>query len=310
MGYWPISPGLGPGGHKFITAPLPEGPSARRIEMGKDPEDRGGDAILRERMARIKRKIAVISGKGGVGKSFVVANLSVALAWRGHPNAVGVLDADLHGPSIPKLLGMGGDLLEADPEGIRPANGPLGIRVVSMGFLLPTEDTPAVWRGPIKMKAIRQFLSDVLWGDLDYLLIDLPPGTGDEPLSIFQLIPGMDGVVIVTIPSGVSEAVVKKSVTFARMLKAPIIGLIENMSGLVCPYCGKEIEVFPGRAGERIAEELGVPLLGRIPLDPRISKASDEGMPFVIEHRDTPAGRAFMEIVDRIEEGMRGGDLR
>lgn len=256
-------------------------------------------------MGRIRRKIAVISGKGGVGKSVVAANLAVALAWRGHPHAIGILDADLHGPSIPKLLGMGGDLLEADPEGIRPAEGPMGIRVVSMGFLLPTEDTPAVWRGPIKIKAIRQFLSEVLWGDLDYLLIDLPPGTGDEPLSVFQLIPNIDGVIVVTIPSEVSEAVVKKSVTFAKMLKAPIIGLIENMSGLICPYCGREIEVFSGRAGERIADELGVPLLGRIPLDPRISEASDEGIPFVIEHRDTPAGKAFMGIVDRIEEAMR-----
>ncbi|MEM3574769.1 MAG: Mrp/NBP35 family ATP-binding protein, partial [Candidatus Bathyarchaeia archaeon] len=240
-------------------------------------------------------------------KSIVTANLAVALAWRGHPHAIGILDADLHGPSIPKLLGMGGDLLEADPDGIRPAEGPMGIRVVSMGFLLPTEDTPAVWRGPIKMKAIRQFLSEVLWGDLDYLLIDLPPGTGDEPLSVFQLIPNIDGVIVVTIPSEVSEAVVKKSITFARMLKAPIIGLIENMSGLICPYCGREIEVFSGRAGERIADELGVPLLGRIPLDPRISEASDEGIPFVIEHRDTPAGKAFMEIVDRIEAAMGGG---
>lgn len=276
--------------------------------MGNNPEDRADDALLRERMNGIKRKIAVISGKGGVGKSVVTANLAVALAWRGRPHAVGVLDADLHGPSIPKLLGMYGDLLEADPEGIRPAEGPLGIRVVSMGFLLPTEDTPAVWRGPIKMKAIRQFLSDVIWGELEYLLIDLPPGTGDEPLSVFQLIPNIDGVIVVTIPSEVSEVIVKKSITFARILKAPIIGLIENMSGLVCPYCGREIRVFPGKAGERIAEELKVPLLGRIPLDPRISEASDEGIPFVVEHRDTPAGKAFMEIVDRIEEILRKGE--
>jgi ATP-binding protein involved in chromosome partitioning len=274
--------------------------------MGKDAEARADEeALLRERMGRIERKIAVISGKGGVGKSIVTANLAVALAWRGHPNAIGVLDADLHGPSIPKLLGMGGDLLEADPEGIRPAEGPLGIRVASMAFLLPSEETPAVWRGPLKMKAIRQFLSDVIWGDLDYLLIDLPPGTGDEPLSVLQLIPDIDGVIVVTIPSEVSEAVVKKSITFARMLKAPIIGLIENMSGLTCPHCGREIEVFSGNAGERIAEELNVPLLGRIPLDPRISEDSDRGIPFVVEHRDTPAGKAFMEIVDRIEGAMR-----
>jgi ATP-binding protein involved in chromosome partitioning len=276
--------------------------------MAKDREGEADEGrALRERMGRIKRKIAIISGKGGVGKSLVTANLAVALAWRGHPHGVGILDADIHGPSIPKLLGMCGELLTADQEGIRPAEGPLGIRVVSMGFLLPSEDTPAVWRGPLKMKAIRQFLSDVVWGDLEYLLIDLPPGTGDEPLSIFQLIPDISGAIVVTIPSELSEVVVKKAVTFARMLKAPIIGLIENMSGLTCPYCGKEIEVFSGRAGERIADELKVPLLGRIPIDPRISRASDEGVPFVIEHRDTPAGRAFMEIVDRIEARMREG---
>ncbi len=276
----------------------------RQVELRKQ-QVREEEKKLKTRMGKIKHKIAVISGKGGVGKSTVTVNLAIAFAMHGYVNSVGVLDADIHGPCVPKLLGMEGQRLQAGPPGIFPAIGPLGIRVVSMGFLLPTEESPVIWRGPLKFTAIRQFLSDVVWGELDFLLIDLPPGTGDEPLSVMQLIPDMDGVVIVTIPSEVSQIVVKKAVNFARQLKVPIIGIIENMSGFVCPKCGAVIDIFKRGGGEKIAEEMGVPFLGSIPIDPEICLDSDKGMPFIIEHTDSPASKAFMEIVEKIEDFLK-----
>jgi len=194
------------------------------------------------RMNKVKHKIAIISGKGGVGKSVVTVNLAMSFAINGGEGRVGVLDADIHGPCVPKMLGMKGQRLQAGPPGIFPAVGPLGIKVVSMDFLLPASETPVIWRGPLKYQAIRQFLSDIVWGELDYLFVDLPPGTGDEALSVIQLLPEMDGVIIVTIPSEVSQDVVKKAVSFARQLRAPVIGIIENMSGFTCPKCGAQME--------------------------------------------------------------------
>ena len=260
---------------------------------------------LRARMSKIKHKIAVISGKGGVGKSTVTVNLAVAFAMHGHANRVGILDADIHGPSVPKIIGLEGQRLQAGPPGIFPATGLLGIRVVSIEFLLPDENAPVIWRGPLKMTAIRQFLSDIEWGNLDFLFVDLPPGTGDEPLSVAQLLPEMDGVVIVTIPSEVSQIVVKKAVTFARKLGLPIIGIVENMSGFVCPKCGAKIDIFRSGGGRKIAEELSVPFLGSIPIDEKVCEDSDKGVPFIIEHADSPASKAFMEIVRRIEESLK-----
>jgi len=255
---------------------------------------------LRARMSKVKHKIAVISGKGGVGKSTVTVNLAIAFAMHGHANKVGILDADIHGPSVPKILGLTGQRLQAGPPGIFPASGPLGIKVFSMDFLLPDENAPVIWRGPLKMTAIRQFLSDIVWGELDLLLIDLPPGTGDEPLSVAQLLPELDGVVIVTIPSEVSQIVVKKAVTFARRLGMPIIGIIENMSGFVCPNCGAKIYIFQSGGGTKIAEELSIPFLGSIPIDQKICEDSDKGMPFIVEHANSPASKAFLEIVEKI----------
>jgi len=258
------------------------------------------ERMLKIRMQKIKHKVAVISGKGGVGKSTVTVNLAMAFAINGY--RVGILDADIHGPSIPKMLGLSGQRLEVGPPGIFPAIGPLGIRVVSMDFLLPDENTPVIWRGPLKMTAIRQFLSDIVWGDLDLLLIDLPPGTGDEPLSVAQLLPEMDGVIIVTIPSEVSQIVVKKAVMFAKRLDLPVIGVIENMSGFICPNCGAKIDVFQSGGGKRIAEEMRAPFLGSIPIDRKICESSDKGIPFIAEHRDLPASKAFMEIVQKVEQ--------
>jgi ATP-binding protein involved in chromosome partitioning len=251
-------------------------------------------------MDKIKQKIVVLSGKGGVGKSTVTANLAVALASRGHEGRVGVLDADITGPTIPKMLGVRRLRLDVGERGMLPAQGPLGTRVVSMDFLLPSDETPVIWRGPLKSMAIRQFLSEVLWGDLDFLLVDLPPGTGDEALTVMQSIPNIGGVVIVTIPSEVSQLVVKKAVTFTGQLKAPVLGIVENMSGFVCPKCGTETSIFTTGGGQKIAEEMGVPFLGKIPLDPRVCEDSDTGTPFIVEHSDSPAAVAFREIVAKI----------
>ena len=273
--------------HRSQEAPL----SSRHEEM----------KLLKTRMEKIRHKIAVISGKGGVGKTLVTVNLAVALAMSGRNGRVGILDADIHGPCVPKMLGLKGNRLEVGPPGVFPAFGLLNIKVVSMDFLLPSDDSPVIWRGPLKMGAIRQFLSEIVWGDLEYLLIDLPPGTGDEALSVLQLLPEMDGVVIVTIPSEVSQNVVKKAVTFARKMEVPVIGVVENMSGLVCPFCGERIDVFSSGGGEKIAMEMGIPLLGAIPLDPSISRDSDAGIPFIVEHRDSLAARAFDSIVEEIE---------
>ena len=261
-----------------------------------------------DRMSKIKHKIAVISGKGGVGKSTVTVNLSTAFSKRGHADRVGILDADIHGPSVPKIIGLSGERLQMGPPGIFPALDDRGIKVVSMDFLLPDQNAPVIWRGPLKMTAIRQFMSDIVWGELDFLFIDLPPGTGDEPLSVAQLLPEMDGVVIVTIPSEVSQIVVKKAVSFARKLGMPIIGIVENMSGFVCPKCGAKTDIFQSGGGRKIAEESGVPFLGSIPIDARVAQDSDKGVPFIIEHEDSPASKAFMEIVKRIESFIDNKD--
>jgi ATP-binding protein involved in chromosome partitioning len=254
---------------------------------------------LRDRMGKIKHKIAVISGKGGVGKSTVTVNLATAFAMQG--KRVGVLDADIHGPSVPRLLGLEGQQIRASPAGAFPVNGPLGMKVMSIDFFLP-EQAPTIWRGPLKMRAIRQFLSDIVWGELDFLFIDLPPGTGDEPLSIAQLLPEMDGVVIVTMPSQLSSSVVKKAITFAERLNMPIIGVVENMSGFICPHCGQKTEIFQSGGGKKMAEEAGVPFLGSIPIDPKVGADSDKGTPFVMAQKDSAATKAFVEVVKKVEE--------
>jgi ATP-binding protein involved in chromosome partitioning len=253
-------------------------------------------------MSKIKHKIAIISGKGGVGKSLVTVNLAIGLARNGRKGKIAILDADLTGPCIPKMMGLKGLKMEMGSDGILPAKGLGDIGVVSMDFLLPSDDAPVIWRGPLKMGAIRQFLEEVAWGDLDYLLVDLPPGTGDESLSILQLLPEMDGVIIVTIPSEVSQAVVKKAVTFARKMNVPILGIVENMSGMVCPHCGELIDVFSKGGGAKVSDEMDVELLGSIPLDPQVAADSDDGVPFIVKHPESPASKEFTQIIKKIEK--------
>ena len=259
--------------------------------------------LLRHRMKHVKHVIAVISGKGGVGKSTVTVNLAAAFALQG--NKIGILDADIHGPSVPRLLGLMGKQVKVGPPGAFPVTAQLGMKVVSIDFFLSEERLPTIWRGPLKMTAIRQFLSDSVWGELDVLFIDLPPGTGDEPLSVAQLLPDIDGVIIVTMPSELSRAVVNKAITFAQRLGMPIIGIVENMSGFVCPTCGDKIDIFQSGGGKKMAEDTGVPFLGSIPIDPKVSIDSDKGSPFVIEHTDSPAAKVFVEIVNKVDSYLK-----
>ena len=259
--------------------------------------------MLNLRMGKIKHKVAVISGKGGVGKSTVTVNLAAAFAKSGH--VVGILDADIHGPSVPRLLGLTGQEVKVGPPGAFPVLGPLGMKIISIDFFLPEERAPTIWRGPLKMRAIRQLLTDVVWGELDVLFIDLPPGTGDEVLSIAQLLPNIDGVVIVTMPGELSHAVVRKAITFTERMYMPVIGVVENMSGYVCPSCGEEVDIFQKGAGAKMAEEAGVPFLGKIPIDTKVSASSDKGVPFVLNNPDSPASKAFMEIVEKVEDYLK-----
>jgi len=235
------------------------------------------------------------SGKGGVGKSTVTVNLAVALKHRGY--SVGILDADITGPNIPKLLGIENRRLTSGPEGIEPAMAE-GIKAVSMVLLLESQDSAVVWRGPMKMAAIKQFLEGVNWGDLDFLLVDLPPGTSDEPISVVQLVPDLEGAIVVTTPQELALLDSRKAVNMFLAMNVPLIGIIENMSGLSCPHCGQAIEVFKKGGGERAARELGIYFLGTVPLDSEIGMLGDKGMTFT--GRETASGKAFEEIVSRV----------
>ncbi|MDD5483263.1 MAG: iron-sulfur cluster carrier protein MrpORP [Kiritimatiellae bacterium] len=252
------------------------------------------EQVMRERLARIKHKILVLSGKGGVGKSTVAANLAVSLSLSG--KKVGLLDVDIHGPSIPKMLGLENTRIAAREDVILPAEKD-GLKVMSIGFLLQSRDEAVIWRGPLKMGVIKQFLKDVEWGALDYLVIDSPPGTGDEPLSVCQLVKDADGAVIVTTPQNVATNDVRKSINFCRHLNLPVLGVVENMSGFVCPKCGEFTAIFKTGGGEEMANEMHTPFLGRIPLDPAVGEACDEGNPFVRHHSRSETAKAFERII-------------
>ena len=251
-------------------------------------------------LAKIKNMLLVFSGKGGVGKSTVAANLALALARKGLK--VGLLDVDIHGPNLAKMLGVEDKQMDFSSDGIKAVDVSKNLKLVSMSFLLQDPSIPVIWRGPMKMKAIQQFLGDVDWGNLDWLIIDSPPGTGDEPLSIAQLIPAT-GAVVVTTPQEVSVMDSRKAVVFALKLNLKVMGIIENMSGMVCPHCGKRIDLFKEGGGYKAALELGVPFLGKIPIDPQIVTSGDEGKPFVATLPESQAGKAFMTIVENIMKG-------
>ena len=242
-------------------------------------------------MKNIKHKILVLSGKGGVGKSCIAVNLAVWLSIRS--KNVGLLDIDIHGPNVPKLLNLDGKKLQGVADKIEPILYSDTLKVISVGFLLQDESNALIWRGPMKHNVIKQFVTDVSWGNLDYLIVDCPPGTGDEPLSIVQLLGNADGAVIVTTPQQLSVIDVKKCITFCRQLNLPVLGVIENMSGFVCPHCNHRTDIFTGNGGKQMAKDFDVPFLGSIPIDPEVVSACDSGKPFINSNSQSTTAQAL-----------------
>lgn len=267
--------------------------SAKGQKPEESPEQYQQRMEIERRLCRIQNKILVMSGKGGVGKSSTAVNLSIALMQE--ENAVGLLDVDIHGPSVPKMLGLDNHRPVAAEEGMIPANY-LGLRTMSIGFMLEKPSDALIWRGPVKAGVIQQMIVDVDWGYLDYLVVDCPPGTGDEPLSVAQFLGEVNGAVIVTTPQDVALLDVSKSITFCRQLNLPILGIIENMSGFVCPKCGEVVDIFKSGGGEKLAAEMNVPFLGRIPVDGAMVESGDAGKPYIIAHPDTETANAFRTV--------------
>ncbi len=315
----------------------PAGPSAQEQKQMEQAYAQMKRKMAMEEIGRnIKHKIMVLSGKGGVGKSTVSTGLALSLAQQGY--AVGILDIDITGPNVPKMMGLDGRRLHVENKRIHPAQGHLGVKVISMAFLLEDEDTPVVWRGPIKLGAIQQFIGDVEWGELDYLVIDFPPGTSDEPLTVAQSLPDIDGMVIVTTPQQVALLDSRKSITFSESLKVPVIGVVENMSGFtvrgtaspgsefsVAAPGGKTIttsadgegnfsftlDIFKEGGGKSTAEEFGVPFLGALPFDPGFVRGGDDGVHRIVSEPDGPSATAFAKVVaaiqDQLSDGSDGG---
>ncbi len=258
----------------------------------------------RERLSETKHKIMVLSGKGGVGKTFVSSMLALALATKGY--RVALLDADIHGSSIPTMLGMIGERLYASEKGIEPAQGPLGVKVVAINLMLDTPDTPVVWRGPLVSKAITELLAKVNWGSNDYLIIDLPPGTGDEAITIIQVIKDLDGAIVVTAPSILSEVIVAKAINFVLKNNVKLLGIVENMSYFRCPKCGEIYYLLGKSTGEELAAKYGTELLAKIPLDPYIGEALDKAVPYLLAYLDADAAKALQSLADKIIEKTKG----
>ena len=257
------------------------------------------NAITRS-LGKIKNKILVMSGKGGVGKSTVSVNLALGLAHRGHK--VGLMDVDIHGPDVVRMLNLKGSVEPPEsPDGLVPPlryNG--NLKVVSLEYMMRDRDEAIIWRGPLKIQAIRQFVSDMDWGELDYLIIDAPPGTGDEPLSVAQTIPNVKAVVVTT-PQKVALADVRKSINFCKTVKMDIIGVIENMSGFVCPHCNETVDIFKSGGGKELARELELAFLGKIPMDPKVVLAGDDGVPYLSSNAESPATKAFGDVISAVE---------
>jgi len=254
---------------------------------------------LESRICSIKNRILVMSGKGGVGKSTTAVNLAIALSQQGH--RVGLLDIDLHGPSLPKMVGLEGVRPHGSEEGIIPLVF-AGIKLMSIGFLLEKTSDAMIIRGPMKNGAIQQLISDVVWGELDYLVVDCPPGTGDEPLSAVQMLGKSAAAVIVTTPQDVALVDVEKSISFCQQMKLPIIGMIENMSGFICPHCDKRSDIFKSGGGSKLAEKYSIPFLALVPLDPRIVVAGDSGKPHILSHPESECSIALEAAAEQVHQ--------
>ena len=256
------------------------------------------DLKLKENLGRIRHKLVVLSGKGGVGKSSIASNLAAGLALSG--SRVGLLDVDVHGPSIPRLFGLENSRPAVQDKKLLPLIWNSNLKIMSLGFLLQNREESVIWRGPVKMGLIRQFLEDVDWGELDYLIVDCPPGTGDEPLSVVQLLGREAMAVVVTSPQDLAVDDVRRSVSFCRETGNPVLGIVENMSGYICPHCGEESSIFSTGGGLRLALEMDVPFLGSIPLDPDMVTAADHGMPYIYQKKDSPASLALQKILEPV----------
>ena len=319
-----------PGNDGPSEAPTAPDPAAQK-QMEQAYAQMKRKMAMAEIGKQIKHKIMVLSGKGGVGKSTVSTGLALALAQQGHK--VGILDIDITGPNVPKMMGLDGRKLHVEGGRIHPAQGHLGVKVISMAFLLEDEDTPVVWRGPIKLGAIQQFIGDVEWGVLDYLIIDFPPGTSDEPLTVAQSLPDIDGMVIVTTPQEVALLDSRKSITFASSLKVPVLGVVENMSGytiqgkgtpgseveIAAPAgrtlratCDDEgrfsltLDIFKEGGGRSTAEEFGVPFLGALPFDPGFVRGGDDGVHRIVSEPEGASASAFSHVVPSIQSQLDG----
>ncbi len=269
----------------------------QKVNKMPDNVEQENKAIT-ENISKIKNKFIILSGKGGVGKTTFSVNLARFLAEKGYKT--GLLDIDIHGPNVNKMLGLGTQGFTGSGGRISPLIAHKNLKVASTASILQNPDTPIIWRGPLKMKLIKQFLSEVDWGELDFLIIDSPPGTGDEPLSAIQLIEDLRGAIIITTPQEVSILDARKSIIFAKTLNVAFIGLVENLSGLICPHCHKEIELFGTGLAEKTAEELGVDFLGKLPMDPGVVKLSDSGKTFITDKEKSPIAKAFVQIGEKI----------
>jgi len=256
---------------------------------------------IQEKFSKIKQKIIVLSGKGGVGKSTVSTNLAVGLSLKSYK--VGLLDVDLHGPNVPNMLGLKNISPKITPEGIYPVEYSENLKVISIGFFAKDEDA-IIWRGPLKHKAIQQFLTDTIWGELDFLIADCPPGTGDEILSIYHVLSKVDGAIIVATPQNVALADVKRSIRFCQETKIPIIGIVENMSGFVCPKCGTQIDIFKTNGARNLAKKYNIPFLGKIPIEPTLVQAEDEGKPYVKYYPESETAKAFFQIIENLKNQL------
>jgi len=255
------------------------------------------EQALKDTLGKIKHKFLVMSGKGGVGKTSVSVNIAIALANKGYK--VGLMDVDLHGPDVPRMLGLEGMVGASENQKLAPMPYSENLTAISIESLMPNKDDAVIWRGPLKHSAISQFISDVDWGELDFLIVDSPPGTGDEPLSVAQTIQDCRPI-IVTTPQDVALWDVRKSINFCKKIERNLFGLVENMSGYVCPHCGKTAELFGTGGGEKTAKEFGINFLGRIPFDPNLVKAGDSGSSFQDNYKDSEAAKAFAGIAGHL----------
>ncbi|MBY9004600.1 MAG: Mrp/NBP35 family ATP-binding protein [Candidatus Lokiarchaeota archaeon] len=257
---------------------------------------------IQNNMSKIKHKIVIISGKGGVGKTTVAVNLAISLASLGL--RVGILDVDITGPNVSKMLGISPEVrprVDPDAKKFYPVDGPLNTKVMSMSFLMQDSDTPVIWRGPMKMGAVRQFLGDAEWGELDYLICDLPPGTSDETLDILQLIPD-ENIVVVTTPQEVALMDARKTISMSKVMERSVLGIIENMSGFKCPHCSEFIELYPPGGAEKASIDFNIELLGKIPFETQVGQQGDQGLPFVLKYPESESAKSFKGIVKKIRE--------